>query len=99
MVEEKGLGAASADKIGEYVRLSGVRELVDNLLDDDKLKKSKAAVDGLKALKIFFDYAELLNVTNRVRFDMSLARGLDYYTGIIYEAVLVGRFKFSRRYK
>ena len=99
MVEEKGLDAASADAIGEYVLLSGVRDLVDLLLGDDKLKKSKAAVNGLQALKIFFDYAELLNVTNRVRFDMSLARGLDYYTGIIYEAVLVGRFKFSRRYK
>ena len=23
-------------------------------------------------------------------FDLSLARGLDYYTGIIYEAVLMG---------
>ena len=25
----------------------------------------------------------------QVSFDMSLARGLDYYTGVIYEAVLV----------
>ena len=25
-----------------------------------------------------------------VSFDLSLARGLDYYTGVIYEAVLLG---------
>ena len=25
-------------------------------------------------------------------FDLSLARGLDYYTGIIYEAILTGKF-------
>ena len=28
----------------------------------------------------------------QVSFDMSLARGLDYYTGVIYEAVLKGKF-------
>lgn len=27
---------------------------------------------------------------NEIVFDLSLARGLDYYTGLIYEAVLVG---------
>ena len=26
----------------------------------------------------------------KVSFDLSLARGLDYYTGVIYEAVLTG---------
>ena len=26
----------------------------------------------------------------QVSFDLSLARGLDYYTGVIYEAVLAG---------
>ena len=28
----------------------------------------------------------------QVSFDLSLARGLDYYTGVIYEAVLKGRY-------
>jgi len=26
----------------------------------------------------------------QVSFDLSLARGLDYYTGVIYEAILTG---------
>lgn len=26
----------------------------------------------------------------QVSFDLSLARGLDYYTGVIYEAILLG---------
>ena len=30
-----------------------------------------------------------------IDFDLSLARGLDYYTGVIYEAVLIGG-KLSR---
>ena len=28
--------------------------------------------------------------TFKVQFDLSLARGLDYYTGVIYEAVVQG---------
>lgn len=39
-------------------------------------------------MKLFFDYCDLYNITNKISFDLSLARGLDYYTGIIFEAVL-----------
>ena len=53
---------------------------------------SKSAVEGFEALKLFFRYAELYRVKERVKFDMSLARGLDYYTGIIYEAVLTSEY-------
>jgi histidyl-tRNA synthetase len=28
----------------------------------------------------------------KIEFDFSLARGLDYYTGVIFEAVLKGNF-------
>ena len=37
-----------------------------------------------------FQYCELYGLTERVSFDLSLARGLDYYTGVIYEAILLG---------
>ena len=91
MIEEKGLEADKADAIGQYVQFSGQTELVEQLLKDERLTKSKSAVAGLEALKIFFRYADHYQVTKRVKFDMSLARGLDYYTGIIYEAVLLGK--------
>ena len=29
-----------------------------------------------------------VNIQNKISFDLSLARGLDYYTGIIYEAIV-----------
>ncbi len=35
-----------------------------------------------------FDYLEAMDRIKKVSFDLSLARGLDYYTGIIYEIVL-----------
>merc|ERR1719318_2555995 len=39
-------------------------------------------------MKLLLKYVELLGILDKVRFDLSLARGLDYYTGVIYEAVL-----------
>lgn len=88
MTDEKGLAPEKADQIGQYVLRSGQDDLVEQLLVDPKLSLSKSAIEGLEALKLFFRYAELYGVKKRVKFDMSLARGLDYYTGIIYEAVL-----------
>lgn len=90
MTEEKGLSEEVADKIGEYVRLSGKSELVDKLLQDECLTKSKSAVEGLEAMKLVLKYCEIYGTSDKVLFDLSLARGLDYYTGIIYEAVLLG---------
>lgn len=90
MVEEKGLPGDVADKIGHYVRMSGKTELVDKLLDDPNLTKIRPAVEGLEAMKLLLHYCELFGVNKKVVFDLSLARGLDYYTGVIYEAVLQG---------
>lgn len=90
MIDEKGLSGEVADHIGEYVRLNGSMELTEKLLADSKLTGSKPAVDGLEAIKLILQYCKLFGVLDKVSFDLSLARGLDYYTGIIYEAVLLG---------
>lgn len=90
MTQEKGLAPEIADCIGQYVLRSGQEDLIEALLADEKLSKSRSAVEGLEALKLLLRYADLYHVKKRVKFDMSLARGLDYYTGIIYEAVLLG---------
>lgn len=92
MVEEKGLSESVADKIGEYVILNGKTELVEKLLKDEYLIKSKSAIEGLEAMKLILKYCEIFGTSERVTFDLSLARGLDYYTGIIYEAILLGKF-------
>nr|CAD7201389.1 unnamed protein product [Timema douglasi] len=93
MVEEKGLKEDAADRIGQYVRLSGRSELVDKLENDAVLTGSKSAKGGLEAMRLFLQYCDLYGLTDTVKFDLSLARGLDYYTGIIYEAVLLGEAK------
>ncbi|XP_051870003.1 histidine--tRNA ligase isoform X2 [Pristis pectinata] len=89
MVAEKGLAPETADKIGEYVQRHGNSELIDKLLQDDKLSQNKLALEGLNDMKQLFIYLKIFGVEEKIMFDLSLARGLDYYTGVIYEAVLV----------
>ncbi|KAG0044215.1 Cytoplasmic and mitochondrial histidine tRNA synthetase [Gryganskiella cystojenkinii] len=90
MTEEKGLDPAVADLIGEYVQHKGGEELLERLFNDEKLSKNARALEGLEDMKLLFKYMNVLNVTKHTSFDLSLARGLDYYTGLIYEAVLEG---------
>ncbi|XP_054268145.1 histidine--tRNA ligase isoform X2 [Macrosteles quadrilineatus] len=91
MVNEKHLPGDIADQIGEYVRQSGKVDLVEKLMQDAKLaEKSKSAKEGLEAMKLFLRYIDLYDLMQYVVFDLSLARGLDYYTGVIYEAILLG---------
>jgi len=87
MTEEKGLDADVADKIGEYVKLKGGEELLEKLLADQTLLKNKTAKEGMQDMRLLFGYLKAYGILERMSFDLSLARGLDYYTGIIYEAV------------
>ena len=80
MVDEKHLAPEVADRIGYYVKFAGGPELVDTLLADAALAANKNVSAGLEAMRAFLGYCQLYGVGDRVRFDMSLARGLDYYT-------------------
>ncbi|KAH9065560.1 histidine-tRNA ligase [Lactarius vividus] len=88
MIDEKGLDAASADKIGEYVKHKGGRPLLDQLLADATLTANAKAKQGLDEIGILFTFLDAYKITDKILFDLSLARGLDYYTGLIYEAIV-----------
>uniref|UniRef100_A0A8C3XSY8 histidine--tRNA ligase n=1 Tax=Chelydra serpentina TaxID=8475 RepID=A0A8C3XSY8_CHESE len=90
MVGEKGLSPEAVDRIGEYVQLhAGGLGLIEQLLQDTKLSQNKLAREGLGDMKLLFEYLTLFGIADKISFDLSLARGLDYYTGLIYEAVLL----------
>ncbi len=44
----------------------------------------------LHSVWVVFGCVIKLHVYTQVSFDLSLARGLDYYTGVIFEAILTG---------
>ena len=90
MTEEKGLDPAVADQIGEYVRLQGQKDLLEKFQANTTLASNDSAARGLQDLTLLFKYLDVFDVTKKISLDMSLARGLDYYTGVIYEVVTEG---------
>ncbi|KAI2631772.1 putative histidyl-tRNA synthetase [Xylaria nigripes] len=88
MVKEKGLSDQVADEVGRHVLHSGsMREMIETLKSDQGLNDSENIKAGLDDLTLLMCYLEVLDVADKVSFDLSLARGLDYYTGLIYEVV------------
>eukprot|EP00775_Hariotina_reticulata_P012337 gene12337-12470_t len=92
MVDEKGLPGHVADTIGQFVVLKGSpRELLAKLTaPDHPLAQNPDSAAALQEMGLLFEYLEALGALGPISFDLSLARGLDYYTGVIYEAVLEG---------
>ncbi|VVB06308.1 unnamed protein product [Arabis nemorensis] len=106
-VEEKGLSLETAKKIGTYVTQRGPpRKLLEKLRKEASLLADKSSKEALEDLSILFEALEDLsilfealegsNCINRIVFDLSLARGLDYYTGVIFEAVCKGAEEIIR---
>lgn len=89
MVNKRGLTPEVADRIGDYVQCHGGVSLVEQMFQDPRLSQNKQALKGLEDLKLLFEYVNLLGIAEKISFDLSLARGLEYYTGVIYEAVLL----------
>ncbi|XP_073505740.1 histidine--tRNA ligase, cytoplasmic-like isoform X3 [Phyllobates terribilis] len=89
MIEEKDLSPETADRVGEYIRLNGGLAILEKLWNDPLISSNTIAMEALSDLKLLQRYLEIFGVADKVSFDLGLARGLDYYTGVIYEAVLL----------
>uniref|UniRef100_A0A8C4NB95 histidine--tRNA ligase n=1 Tax=Eptatretus burgeri TaxID=7764 RepID=A0A8C4NB95_EPTBU len=97
LVGEKGLTLEMANSIAEYVCLHGGRDVIARLQADERLvgnsremqDEQKSARAGLADLDLLFKYLDIMDISTQVQFDLSLARGLDYYTGAIFEATLL----------
>ena len=90
MIEEKGLPADCADRIWSYVQNRGGRDVLDKLTSDDALRDNKDMQKGIQDMALLFEYLEAFDVLPHIDFNLSLARGLDYYTGVIYEVITEG---------
>ena len=87
---KKGLDEQTADNIGGYVtRYKGDPfTILEQLRALPALAANERAGEAFTDLTALFHYLTAMGCYGRVVFDLSLARGLDYYTGVIYEAVL-----------
>ncbi|VDO09362.1 unnamed protein product [Rodentolepis nana] len=90
LLNEKGLSPEAVDLIGHYTQIAGGAEVLDKLEADPLLSESKIIQQTLKEMRTLVEYCEAMGIMSNLKVDLSLARGLDYYTGVIYEAVLTG---------
>lgn len=91
MVEEKGLSNEISDRIGTFVKWRGPPvELLSKLKQERSFLENNESSLALDELEIMFKALEKSKCIDKVVFDLSLARGLDYYTGVIFEAVFKG---------
>lgn len=63
-------------------------------MDFDAAERKFENSEGLKELKEIFKFSKALGIEKFLRFDISLVRGLGYYTGPVFE-VMVGAKKVS----
>ncbi|KAI9082158.1 hypothetical protein K1719_035898 [Acacia pycnantha] len=92
MMEENRISAETADKIGTFVKEKGppLALLSKFKQEGSAFLEHAGSVDALNDLEILFKALDKSKSIGKVVFDLSLARGLDYYTGVIFEAVLKG---------
>jgi len=92
MVEVKGLAPEVADKIKDFVLQRGpAKEMLAKVLAEGKCAGNEHAMTALHELETLFKYTDAFGISDFVVFDLGLARGLDYYTGVVFEAVLTGK--------
>jgi histidyl-tRNA synthetase len=100
-LRSKGLTEESIDKLQPIIMLEGSnREKLEIL--KTVLASSETALKGIEEIEFILDYVEPLSLTARVDLDLTLARGLNYYTGAIFEVkaldVQIGSITGGGRY-
>jgi len=72
--------------------LLGLKGDPSEVLDQAKvmLQNYEDGVKGCKALEELYKYAKAFGFAQYIRVDLSLARGLDYYTGPVFEVIAKG---------
>ncbi len=83
-LEEKGISAKAIETLQPIVSSSGDNKEKLEFLQE-MLKASEIGTKGVEELKIIFDYLDQFNLKTEVKLELSLARGLNYYTGAIIE--------------
>ncbi len=79
MLEEIITDEAKRKRVLELMAVNSFEQLEFLAGSDAKAK------DAIEELKRLFEYLNLMGITEYCRFDISIVRGLAYYTGIVFE--------------
>jgi histidyl-tRNA synthetase len=81
---QRGISAEAVQKLQPVLALEGKIKDKFSVLTDF-FSGSATGLKGLEEMKTVFRFLKDLNLENRFDFDLTLARGLSYYTGTIVE--------------
>ena len=79
-----GLSEEQVQKLQPIILLEGTNESKLNTIVD-VLKDSKTGMKGVEETRFILDKLKALGLKNEIQLDLTLARGLNYYTGAIFE--------------
>ncbi len=83
-LQEKGLPADAIKKLEPFLKMKGsAPELIKDLRT--LVNNSSTGLKGIEEMETLFNMAHSLNIAVPLTFDLTLARGLNYYTGVIIE--------------
>ncbi len=81
---ERGIDAEAIQKLQPILELEGSnQEKLDRLAE--VIVTSESGLKGIEEMRTIFGYIDRLGIPLKVELDLSLARGLNYYTGAIFE--------------
>ena len=83
-LRERGIGDEAISKLQPILELQGsTAEKINRL--GEILAASPTGLQGIEEMRTIFAYVERLGIALPIELDLSLARGLNYYTGAIFE--------------
>lgn len=79
-----GISEEAIAKLQPVITLSGSNEEKLKVMEDF-LASSEVGMKGIKELRFILNAASQVDLKNELQLDLTLARGLNYYTGAIFE--------------
>ena len=83
-LEKEGLSKASIEKLQPIIQLSGSNDDKLNTIAE-VLANSETGLKGVEEIRYILDVLKQIELKNEIQLDLTLARGLNYYTGAIFE--------------
>lgn len=89
-LEQLGLSADQITRLREFININGSKDVILNKLEKMSLDcKSDQFKQGVKEIGLVVKTIRDFGLSDsRFMIDLRIARGLDYYTGIVYETTL-----------
>jgi len=83
-LSQKGLSEQAIAKLQPILKIKGSNEVKLNQLER-AIGTSAIGMSGINEIRTIFGYLCLLSLETEIELDLTLARGLNYYTGAIFE--------------